>query len=76
MNTSQETILDLRRLLTLRTILEEGSFAKAASKLCCTQSTVTFQIRQLEAEYGVQLFEKLVAAWCQRMPPEYDAPYS
>lgn len=59
MNTSQETILDLRRLLTLRTILEEGSFAKAASKLCCTQSTVTFQIRQLEAEYGVQLFEKI-----------------
>ncbi|HBR1858782.1 TPA: LysR family transcriptional regulator [Klebsiella quasipneumoniae subsp. quasipneumoniae] len=51
--------MDLRRLLTLRTILEEGSFAKAASKLCCTQSTVTFQIRQLEAEYGVQLFEKI-----------------
>ncbi|EIX9434478.1 LysR family transcriptional regulator [Klebsiella pneumoniae] len=51
--------MDLRRLLTLRTILEEGSFAKAASKLCCTQSTVTFQFRQLEAEYGVQLFEKI-----------------
>jgi DNA-binding transcriptional LysR family regulator len=51
--------LDLRRFLTLRTIIEEGTFARAASKLCCTQSTVTFQIRQLEAEYSVQLFEKI-----------------
>ena len=59
MNTLQETTLDLRRFLTLKAILEEGTFAKAASKLCCTQSTVTFQIRQLEAEYNVQLFEKI-----------------
>ncbi len=51
--------MDLRRLLTLKAILEEGTFAKAANKLCCTQSTITFQIRQLEAEYSVQLFEKI-----------------
>lgn len=51
--------MDLRRLFTLKAIMEEGTFAKAASKLCCTQSTVTFQIRQLEDEYNVQLFEKI-----------------
>lgn len=59
MNTFQEAILDLRRFLTLKAILEEGTFARAANKLCCTQSTITFQIRQLEAEYNVQLFEKI-----------------
>lgn len=51
--------MDLRRLVTFKTIIEEGSFLRAASKLCCTQSTVTFQIQQLERELGLQLFEKI-----------------
>ena len=51
--------MDLRRLITLKTIVEEGSFARAASKLCCTQSTVTFQIKQLERELSIILFEKI-----------------
>lgn len=58
-NPLQETILDLSRLFTLKAILEEGTFAKAAAKLCCSQSTVTVQIRLLEAEHGVQFFEKI-----------------
>lgn len=51
--------MDLRRLMTLKTVVEEGSFARAANKLCCTQSTITFQIQQLEQELSLQLFEKI-----------------
>lgn len=51
--------MDLRRFLALNAVVEEGSFVKAAGRLCCTQSTVTFQIRQLEQELGLQLFEKV-----------------
>ncbi|KML66074.1 LysR family transcriptional regulator [Pectobacterium peruviense] len=51
--------MDLRRFVTFKTIVEEGSFAQAARKLCCTQSTVTFQIQQLEQELSIQLFEKI-----------------
>lgn len=51
--------MDLRRFVTFKTVVEEGSFAQAARKLCCTQSTVTFQIQQLEQELSIQLFEKV-----------------
>ena len=39
--------MDLRRFITLKTVVEEGSFLRASQKLCCTQSTVTFHIQQL-----------------------------
>ena len=42
--------MDLRRFITLKTVVEEGSFLRASQKLCCTQSTVTFHIQQLEQE--------------------------
>lgn len=51
--------MELKYLNTFRTIAREGSFSKAAQKLSYTQSTITFQIDQLEKEYGVQLFEKI-----------------
>lgn len=51
--------MDLKYFITLKTILQEGSFQKAASKLSYTQSTVTSQIKSLEAELGVKLFEKI-----------------
>ncbi len=51
--------MDLRRFITFKTIVEEGSFAQAARKLCCTQSTVTFQIQQLEQELAYPVFEKV-----------------
>lgn len=51
--------MDLRRFITFKTIVEEGSFAQAARKLCCTQSTVTFQIQQLEQELSYPVFEKV-----------------
>jgi len=51
--------MDLRRLVMLKAIVEEGTFARAAQKLCCTQSTVTFQIQQLEQELNLKLFNKI-----------------
>jgi DNA-binding transcriptional LysR family regulator len=51
--------VELKYLNTFKTIVEEGSFVKAANKLNYTQSTITFQIGQLEQELSVQLFEKI-----------------
>lgn len=51
--------MDLKYLITFKTILETGSFINAARALNYTQSTVTFQIQQLEQELSVQLFEKI-----------------
>lgn len=51
--------MELRYLNTFKTIIDEGSFTKAASKLNYTQSTITFQISTLEQELGIKLFEKI-----------------
>ncbi|MFR5881035.1 MAG: LysR family transcriptional regulator, partial [Cloacibacillus evryensis] len=51
--------MDLKYLATIKAILETGSFQKAATRLNYTQSTITFQVRQLEAELRVQLFEQV-----------------
>ncbi len=56
--------MDPRRFITLKTVVEEGSFLRASQKLCCTQSTVTFHIQQLEQEFSVQLFEKIGRRMC------------
>ncbi len=42
--------MDLKYLNTFRTIVEEGSFSRAAERLNYTQSTITFQMGQLEGE--------------------------
>lgn len=46
-------------LVTFKTILETGSFQKAADELGYTQSTITFQVKQLEEELSLKLFEKI-----------------
>ena len=46
--------LRLKRLL-------KRDLSPAARKLCCTQSTVTFQIQQLEQELSYPVFEKVGA---------------
>ena len=51
--------MELKSLNTVRMILETGSFQEAARRLHYTQSTVTFQVQQLEKELNVKLFEKL-----------------
>lgn len=51
--------MELKYLNTFRVIVEEGGFSKAAEKLNYTQSTITFQIGQLEQELSATLFEKI-----------------
>lgn len=51
--------MELKYLQTFLTIVEEGGFSKAAAKLNYTQSTITFQVGQLEQELSARLFEKI-----------------
>jgi DNA-binding transcriptional LysR family regulator len=51
--------MNTKNIITLKTIIETGSFQKAATKLNYTQSTVTFQIQQLEQELSLKLFERI-----------------
>ncbi|HEX2915939.1 MAG TPA: LysR family transcriptional regulator [Chloroflexia bacterium] len=50
--------MDLRHLQTFNTIVEEGSFVRAAEQLQYAQSTISLQIQQLEEELGLELFDR------------------
>ncbi|MBM7563919.1 LysR family transcriptional regulator [Paenibacillus sacheonensis] len=50
--------MDLKELVTFRTIVQEGTFSRAAAKLNYAQSTVTSQVKRLEQELGLQLFKR------------------
>src|SRR5690625_3828521 len=51
--------MELRHLITLKTIVERGGFKKAAEHLGYAQSSVTTHIQELEAEVGKPLFDRL-----------------
>ncbi|MBL4933515.1 LysR family transcriptional regulator [Clostridium paridis] len=51
--------MDIRHFKTFKSIVEEGSFSKAAEKVGYTQSTVTSQIQQLEQALSIKIFEKI-----------------
>lgn len=51
--------MELRTLHTFVRIAEEKSFTRAAGTLHYAQSTVTAQIKQLEEELGVRLFDRV-----------------
>jgi DNA-binding transcriptional LysR family regulator len=51
-------LMSLRTLQILTAIARKGSFAAAAEQLGLTQSAVSLQIKNLEDELGVQLFER------------------
>ena len=52
-------IMELRNLITFIHVAELGSFTKAAEQLGYSQSTISFQIKQLEDELGCLLFERI-----------------
>lgn len=54
-----DTIMDMKNINTFIYTAELGSFTKAAELLGYSQSTVSFQIRQLEEELGTVLFERI-----------------
>ncbi len=51
--------MELRNLITFINVAEVGSFTKAAEQAGYSQSTVSFQIKQLEDELGCLLFERI-----------------
>lgn len=51
--------MELRHLITLKTIVEKGGFKKAAEHLGYAQSSVTTHIKELEEEIGKPLFDRL-----------------
>ena len=55
----RRTIMELRNLITFIHVAELGSFTKAAEQLDYSQSTISFQIKQLEEELGCLLFERI-----------------
>ena len=50
--------LDNFRLIVFRAVAEQHSFRKAAEELYLTQPAVSLQIKALEEEIGVQLFDR------------------
>lgn len=51
--------MQLRNLITFMHVAELGSFTKAAEQLGYSQSTISFQIKQLEEELDCLLFERI-----------------
>jgi len=53
-----QSLLELRHLQTLLALVETGTLSRAAERVFLTQSAVSHQIKQLEEQYGVSLFER------------------
>lgn len=51
--------LDLRKLRAFYLVARHGSLRRASTKLNITMSAVSFSIRRLEEQLGVQLFQRL-----------------
>jgi molybdate transport repressor ModE-like protein len=51
--------MELRQLVTLKTIIEKGSFTGAAAEMGYTQSTVTSHIQALEQFVGSPIFDRM-----------------
>ncbi|GKS13164.1 LysR family transcriptional regulator [Paenibacillus chitinolyticus] len=51
--------MEIRHLLTFKTVVEKGGFKKAAEYLGYAQSSITTHIKDLENEVGAPLFDRI-----------------
>lgn len=51
--------MELRQLITFKTIVEKGSFNRTAQHLGYSQSSITTHIKELEKELDNPLFDRL-----------------
>lgn len=56
--------MELRQLITFKTIVEKGGFNKAAEHLGYAQSSITTHIKELEKELGRPVFDRLGRKLC------------
>lgn len=75
--------VELRYLAAFAAVCEEGGFGRAARKLHVSQPAVSYQVKRLEEQLGVQLLEragrnliltaegKLLKAYCRRFFAEF-----
>lgn len=68
--------MELKYLQTFQVVVQEGGFSKAADKLNYTQSTITFQMKELEQELGVRLFDKVGRRMVLSKAGEQFLPYA
>ena len=50
--------MDIEKIISFCTIVEQGSFSRAAQVLYCSQPAISKQIISLEREYGYPLFNR------------------
>ncbi len=68
--------MELRHLVTFRTIVDEGGFKKAADELGYAQSSITAHIKELEKELGYPLFDRLGKTITLTEPGKRFVPYA
>lgn len=68
--------MELKYIRTFIKVAEEGSFSDAAQDLGYAQSTVSIQIRQLEDELGIPLFERSGKRITLSQPGEAFLPFA
>ncbi|MEC4167493.1 LysR family transcriptional regulator [Pseudomonas sp. MS-1(2024)] len=64
MNRYSKNLPPLDSLITFEAVARNGSFTRAASELCLTQSAISKQIRALEDNLKLTLFERQARGIC------------
>ena len=69
-------MIEVRHLRLVRAICEEGGITKAGKRLHLTQSALSCQLREIEADLGTKLFLRLLRARDKRVYPTGMAVYA